>query len=513
MRILGSLQYVVASALLAACGTGEYPIPAADGPLTLQLRYPADEPVWVTDSISVWGTTGSGKARLRIDGRSIRIEPNGGFATFVPMPPGDPPMLELEASKGDSVIRRSLPIIRARSASLRPAEPRPAARWIRLSRPPSDTVDAATQARPIYGRWTPGGALALPIPQGVRLQVDAETPEELRLRLARNIAVWVSRVDAAAAAPRLAAPVVGSPRLAQFATSSVIELSATESLAMAAEVVQTHLRWTLFDARAPITMPVRTDEGLVREVEVRDAGDGRVLVDVTLAASPLGWRTCWRDGHAVLEIRPMPPAGAGLRGLVVAMDAGHPPGGAIGPTGLTEDSVSLAVTLEAAERLRALGARPILTRRSADPVSLEARVQLAEAAGAQVFVSVHVNAPGDGRPPWSVDGTRVFWLRPSSQRLAKALETSVGAALHQVRAGTIQSDLAVLRPTWFPSALIEGTTLVLPAREAYLRSPAGIADYATGIVAGIRAWVEDPKLRSPGAVTPTPLDGPDGAPR
>jgi N-acetylmuramoyl-L-alanine amidase len=215
----------------------------------------------------------------------------------------------------------------------------------------------------------------------------------------------------------------------------------------------------------------------------------------------------------VLEIRPSPPAGAGLIGLIVAIDAGHPPGGAIGPTGLTEDSLSLAVALEAAERLRGLGAKPILTRLDAAPVSLEARVLLAETAGAHLFVSVHVNAPGDGRPPESVDGTRVFWLRPHSQQLAKALEDSVAAALHQVRAGAIQSDLAVLRPTWFPSALVEGTTLVLPGREAYLRSPAGVADYAAGIIAGIRAWAEGPYRAAPTAAPSANLNRPNRSPQ
>jgi N-acetylmuramoyl-L-alanine amidase len=508
MKALGSLQFVVVSALLAACSADEFPIPAADGPLSLKIRYPTSEPVWVTDSISVWGTTGSGKARLRIDGRSIRVEPNGGFATFVPISPRDPPTLELEVSKGNSVIRRSLPITRAEGTPLQTAEPRPAARWVRLSRPPSDTVDAATQARPIYGRWTPGGALALPIPQGVRLPVDAETPEDLRLMLARDIAVWVSRIDAKAAAARPVPPLLRNSRLTQSAASSVLELEAAEPLAMAAEVVQTHLRWTLFGAQAAVTLPLRSDQGLVRMVEMHDAGDGRVLVDLTLAAPPLGWRTSWQNGRAVLEVRPTLPAGAGLTDLVVAIDAGHPPGGAIGPTGLTEDSLTLAVALEAAEQLRALGARPILTRLGPDPVSLEARVQLADSAGAQLFVSVHVNAPGDGRPPSSVDGTRVFWLRPHSQRLAKALENSVAGALHQMRAGVIQSDLAVLRPTWFPSALIEGTTLVLPAREAYLRSSAGVADYATGIVTGIRDWAEGPST-----AMSAPLNRPDGTAR
>jgi len=483
--------------LLASCATDDFQIPAADGPLSLEIRYPTAEPVSVTDSISVWGSVGSGKARLRINGQSVRIERNGAFATFVPIPPHDPPTLQLEASKGDAVIRRSLVITRATHPPPRSADPRPAARWIRLRRPGSDTVDAATQARPIYGRWTPGGELALPLPQGIRLMVDAETSEALRLSLARNVSVWVSRADAEAAGPRPAPPRVGSARLTQSAAGSVIELPMAEPLPMAAEVVETRLRWTLFGARAAATLPVQAGRGLVRGVSVRDAGDGRVLVEVTLAASPLGWRTRWRNGLAVLEVRPAPPAGAGLEGLIVALDPGHPPEGAIGPTGLTEDSLTLAVVLETAKRLRALGARPVLTRRDTAPVSLEARIALAESAGAQLFVSVHANAPGDGRPPWSVDGTSVFWLRPPAVRLAKVLRDSVAAALHQAAVGAIQSDLAVLRPTWFPAVLVEGTALVLPAREAYLRSQAGIAAYAAGLVAGIRAWAEGPRIGGP----------------
>ena len=65
--------------------------------------------------------------------------------------------------------------------------------------------------------------------------------------------------------------------------------------------------------------------------------------------------------------------------------------------------------------------------------------------------------------------------------------------MHQAAAGVINNDLAVLRPTWFPAVLVEGTALVIPIREAYLRSPAGIADYAAGLVAGIRSWVESPQ--------------------
>ena len=217
--------------------------------------------------------------------------------------------------------------------------------------------------------------------------------------------------------------------------------------------------------------------------------DGPVIIDVILGAPLLGWRTSWQGGRAKLELRPVPGAATGLRGLIVALDPGHPPLGTLGPTGLAEDSLTLAVAIEAAKRLRALGARPVLTRQDARPVSLEARLARAEEAGAQLFVSIHANAPGEGRPPWSVEGTRVFWFQPQARSLAKALEVSVAAALHRDDSGIIHSDLAVTRATWFPAVLVEGTGLTVPAREAYLRSPGGIADYAAGVVAGIQGWL------------------------
>jgi N-acetylmuramoyl-L-alanine amidase len=108
-----------------------------------------------------------------------------------------------------------------------------------------------------------------------------------------------------------------------------------------------------------------------------------------------------------------------------------------------------------------------------------------------VFVSIHLDAPGDGRSPWSADGTQTLYYQPFAERLAHVLEDSVSAAMRQPSRGTSEADLAVLRATWFPAALVEGTCLVLPEREAWLRTPAGIARYAAGIVAGLARWASD----------------------
>ncbi len=460
-----------------------------DGPLALELRYPTAQPVAVTDSISLWGSVGSGRAQLRVNGRAVAVAPNGGFAAFLPLPAGESPMLDLEATKGPDTLRRSVVISRLHPAEVPRGPLRPAQGWIRLRRLPSDTVDRATQARPVYSRWTPGGALALQLPLGARLPVDLETDLDVRVPLAPGLSVWVNRTETESAAPRSGRSAVSTLTLVQDHAQSMVALRAAELLPSSVDVVRNHVRWTIFGAQAVRSRQVDAVGGLVLRASVGDPGDGRVIVDVVLAAAPLGWRTSWHDGQMGLELRAGRAAGPGFAGLVVALDPGHPPEGATGPTGLTEDSVNLAVALETAGRLRALGARPVLTRTTSAPVSLEARAALAEAANADLLVSIHANAPGDGRPPESVDGTRVYWWHPHALPLARALRDSVPAATGQLRVGTVQSNLAVLRPTWFPAVLVEVTGIVLPEREAWLRSPQGVASQAAGIVAGIQGWL------------------------
>jgi N-acetylmuramoyl-L-alanine amidase len=259
-----------------------------------------------------------------------------------------------------------------------------------------------------------------------------------------------------------------------------------EPLASTVEFAGNRLSWILYGGKVTSARPATARRGVVERAVIKDRRDGRIEVTVSLRDPPLGWRVRWDGAGATLEIRPLPKPS--IKGMVVVLDPGHPPEGTTGPTGLREDSVTLAVARSAEVKLRALGARVVLTRADSNQVSLEARTATAESANATVLVSIHVNAPAEGQPPGSADGTRVFWFQPTSPPLARALRDSVATALGQSRAGTPESNLAVLRSTWFPSVLIEATALPLPIREAALRSPRGIDAYAEGIAAGLRAW-------------------------
>ena len=168
----------------------------------------------------------------------------------------------------------------------------------------------------------------------------------------------------------------------------------------------------------------------------------------------------------------------GLQGLRVAIDAGHPPGGATGPAGLREDVLTLRVAREIARLLGDRGALPVLTRDDPLPLSLDGRLVRAEAADAHLFISLHADAPGDGRHPSSADFTRVQWWQPLARSLASAMLDSLFPSLGTTPNGFPRSNLAVLRATWFPAVLVEPTTIALPHREAFLASAEGVRRYA-----------------------------------
>jgi N-acetylmuramoyl-L-alanine amidase len=370
---------------------------------------------------------------------------------------------------------------------------REAGGWVRVRRLPSDTADSATQRRPVFSRWFPGGPLAVPVPLGARLPVAARTEDAVRLRLADGVEVWVSAADVdSLVRPRRELVPLGPIHVTEREGMVELSVMAPEPLASTADIERNQFRWSIYGARHGSTAvdPARPSDFL-RATERRNGPRGRADFVLRLAESPTGWRARWQDGRLVLQVRRPWPAKRGVAGLVVALDAGHPPAGATGPTGLREDSLTLAVARAAARKLAALGARPLLVRPDQRPLSLEARIARAEVANADLFVSIHVNAPADARPPALADGTETFFAQPFAERLAWALQDSVSAHMRQHWRDVTESDLAVLRATWFPAALVEGTCLVLPEREAWLRTPAGIDAYSSGIVAGVTRWVSE----------------------
>jgi N-acetylmuramoyl-L-alanine amidase len=482
--------------VVIGCGPPEYTIEPVNGPLTIEVRNIGDTPLNVTRQVGLWGTIGTGNGSLRVNGQAMEIEANGTFSTVVPLPEGEPAVLRLIASLGDSSISRDILVHRtsaARVESTIDADTvlRTTTGWVRLHRPPSDTADAPTQARPIYSRWTPGGALAIALPQETTWPIDAELRGSVRLLLSGGTAVWVPRDEAITVAASSQAMLPGTTvDVVSDIESAIIRIPLQDATASTVDLLRDTVTWTVYRATLPAMRQV-IDDSLLREVEVSMPVAGEVRVRGVLAGPVLGWRVRFVNGAMQLELRR--DRVTSLRGLRVAVDAGHPPGGATGPSGTREDALTLRVAREMAQQLESRGATPILIRNDTLPLSLDARLVRAEASGAHVFVSLHADAPGDGRHPATADFTRVHWWQPMSRALAADVLDSLAPALGTRADDAPRNNLAVLRASWFPAVLVEPTTIALPHREAFLASERGVQQYAAGLVAGIAAWAEGPR--------------------
>ncbi|MBW7935523.1 MAG: N-acetylmuramoyl-L-alanine amidase [Gemmatimonadaceae bacterium] len=182
-------------------------------------------------------------------------------------------------------------------------------------------------------------------------------------------------------------------------------------------------------------------------------------------------------------------AAAPLRGRLIAVDAGHPPGGAIGPTRLREPEATLAIAEQLKQLLEARGARVLMLRSTMDAVALGARPIKARQENADAFVSIHLNAFADGANPYAIArGTGTFFFHPQSEPLARAVQAGMVRHLGLRDEGVWFNNLAVARATWFPSVLCEGAWVVMPEQEAALRTTEFQRAYAMGVVEGLEHY-------------------------
>lgn len=82
------------------------PVPQIEGPLQLTVVYPGPRDlIDARDSTFLFGSTGSGRATLTINGEPIAVAPNGAWLAWVPIPPESLITLTLVARQGvDSAV-------------------------------------------------------------------------------------------------------------------------------------------------------------------------------------------------------------------------------------------------------------------------------------------------------------------------------------------------------------------------------------------------------------------------
>ncbi len=345
------------------------------------------------------------------------------------------------------------------------------------------------------GRALPGGSYFWFFPEGTRAVASARLNGEVRLQLSAGAEAWVPVSETRALPIGIPPPtaVVGSTTLTPLRDRVSLRIPVGVRVPFRIVERDRGLALILYGVAGDVDwMRYGRADTLVRRLTWAQTAVGEVTIDVWLAAPVWGYRARWDGNDLILEIR-RPPAldrTDPFRGLVIAVDPGHPPGGANGPTGLREAEANLAVALRVRDLLEAAGARVVMTRTADLPVELWTRGQMATNSNAALLLSIHNNALPDGINPFTNNGTSVFYNHPRSQPLAAAIQRALVVRLGLRDLGVARGDLALVRPTWMPSVLSEGLFMMLPDQEAALRSAEGQERYARGVVAGTREFLQ-----------------------
>jgi N-acetylmuramoyl-L-alanine amidase len=346
----------------------------------------------------------------------------------------------------------------------------------------------------VVGRAEPGATTLWMWSDGVRARVTGRRNGSVRVRLDALTEAWVDldevvpRPDPASAVPAE----VGTVRLEGGDDRVQVRVAVSEPVPYHVRVDGGRLSLILYGAYSNTDwLRYGPSDDFVREARWAQVTDDRYVLHLDLASRPWGYRVRYQGGGISLEIRKPPAIEAGrpLAGLRIALDPGHPPAGATGPTRLYEADANLAIAYRLKRLLEEEEARVFLTRADRSPVRLYDRTRVAELLDAHLLISIHNNALPDGVNPFENHGTSVYYFHPQARDLAGALQSGLLRSMGLRDLGIGRASLALARSTWVPAALTEGAFMMIPAQEAGLRDPAFQEAYARGVLAGARAFV------------------------
>jgi len=390
----------------------------------------------------------------------------------------------LEAAREGDTVRIPWP--------LRVAELAPDARPVVVVN--DDTAGTGTTDGTLAGRPAPYGTYHWFFPNGTRAVVSGRWNDQVRLQLSARTVAWVDGVDVQQLPSGTPPPggVSQAMRLRAGERSVTLRIPLPRHVPFRVDEDGRRLVLTAYGVAANADwIQYGPEDPLVERMAFEAAAEDELRVVVDLTELVWGYRTRWSGDNLLLEIRRPPRIDPKhpLAGIRIALDPGHPPAGATGPTGTYEGNVVLAVARAAAPLFERAGAEVVLLRTDTLPLALAERPRAAEAADADLLISIHANAFPDGVNPFVNSGTSVYYYHPRAVQFARLVDRALVRHLGFRDLGIGRGDLALARPTWMPAILTEGLFMMLPDQESLLISPAGQRRYAEGLVAGTAAFL------------------------
>jgi N-acetylmuramoyl-L-alanine amidase len=186
------------------------------------------------------------------------------------------------------------------------------------------------------------------------------------------------------------------------------------------------------------------------------------------------------------------PENLSLRNLTIAVDAGHGGTnmGAVGPTGISEKELTLAVSLRLQKALQAEGARVIMTRKKEQFFDNKERILFYRDSVPDLLISFHLNSSED---PIRVGGTSTYYRYIGFRNLSESIYKRMLELGLKEYGNTGSFNFMLNSPIEYPNALVEGLFLSNPEEEMKILDPLFQQQAVDKIVAGIKDFLNSCK--------------------
>lgn len=218
--------------------------------------------------------------------------------------------------------------------------------------------------------------------------------------------------------------------------------------------------------------------------------DGTTMVPLRAVAEALGCEVAWDPATRTVSIVPPSASEEPRYSALVVLDPGHG-GEANGAEygGVKEKDLNLAIAKRAASLLSQAGIQVVMTRVDDADVGLYERSAIANEWEADLFVSVHCNANVDHDDVTGIY-TCAYAQGTNGWRLAQLLHQTMREATGADDFGMEERpNLAVLRTSLMPAALVECGFMSTASELARLTDPAYQDQLAQGIADGVLAYL------------------------
>ncbi|QNP53164.1 N-acetylmuramoyl-L-alanine amidase [Hymenobacter qilianensis] len=332
-----------------------------------------------------------------------------------------------------------------------------------------------------------GGAKMGYLDSLVVLHITGKVGNQYRVRLAENQTAWVPENNVRFLPPGGFAPasLTGSWIVQGDSLYDYVRVPLTERLPYRSQVLTEPSRLVI-----DVFGATSNTNWITQRAGLQALGDvhyEQVQPDVFRLVLHLRHRQSWGYGigyqNNVLTVRvKRPPAKMSLRGLTVAVDAGHggPNTGAVGASGAREKDLTLAIAQRLQRALERKGARVLMTRDADVSVDNGDRILRLRQSNPDLLVSIHVNSSGNK----AVRGTSTYYRYVAFRPLSTALYTEMLATGLPGFGNVGSFNFGLNGPTEYPNALVETAFVSNPEDERLLTSPDFQQQMAESMVRG-----------------------------